>query len=989
MVHGSAEHTCYAGSVSDERVKGTQFGVGPVTPTSPRSGSMASRSLSAQASVPLISADGHVTLDTEPVLSGSDLEPGTRVAQYELIRELGRGGMGVVYAARDLKLGRRVAMKFLRHVDREVLDRFLIEARATAQCSHDNIVIIYEVDEYEGMPYMVLEYLEGRSLRDFMGPFGSGSPMPVSRVVELVLPVARALARAAELGIVHRDLKPENVIVTHNGQVKVLDFGIAKALGAPNVRPRLASQSGIEADLTLTREGAMVGTLPYMSPEQMGMDYIDHRSDLFSLGMIMFEMLSGRHPVEPLTADALTANLLTPTPLPSLRSAVPDAPLDMIRLVDECLKKRKHERLANASELVRRLENLLPGRQGRTLVEGESPFPGLTPFQESDADRFFGRGRDVARMVARVRELPLTGIVGPSGVGKSSFIRAGVGPALKSSGEHWEVVTLRPGRAPLAALATIVERFTTSPIGRAATQPMQVESGQTEHERLIERLRTEPGYLGSLLRSRAAAERSNVLLFVDQFEELYTLVPDPAERRAFTTALAAVADDTAAPLRVVVSMRSDFLDRVGEDARFLEELSRGLVFLSAPDRDGLREALDEPLAMVGYKFETPEMVEDMLYALEGTPGALPLLQFAAARLWDLRDRERKLLTAESYLAIGGITGALATHADEVVHNMSPNAQRLTQKIFRQLVTPERTRAIVELSDIYALADDRTEISRVLDLLVAARLLVVQKRDASGSGTVEIVHESMTTTWPALRRWLDEDQEDTAFLAEIGAAAKQWDAKGRPNGLLWRGEAMDEARRWYTSRPRVLAGRDQAFIDAVLAYARRNKRRRTIMLATAFTMLSLFAVGASIAYVRVRAAEQSATTEAKRANDNLAKLEAEERARKNAEGDAAAAEERKRKAEQAEREKSVDLALSKEELIKKNAELDIKNAELLGLVAEAKTAREKAEAASRKAEAAAAEEKRLKSELQAKLDEEKARVKKLQDEMKKISTQLKE
>jgi eukaryotic-like serine/threonine-protein kinase len=969
-------------------VKGTQFGVGPVTPTSPRSGSAASRSLSQRAPVPLISNDGHVSLDTDPVLPGTDLEPGTRVAQYELIREVGRGGMGVVYAARDLKLGRRVAMKFLRHVDREVLDRFLIEARATAQCNHDNIVIIYEVDEYEGMPYMVLEYLEGKSLRDFMGPFGQGAPMPVSRVAELLLPVARALARASELGIVHRDLKPENVIVTHNGQVKVLDFGIAKALGTPNVRARLASQSE-SSDLTLTREGALVGTLPYMSPEQMGMDHIDHRSDLFSLGMIMYEMLTGRHPVEPLTADALTANLLTPAPLPSLRAALPDAPTDVIRLVDETLKKRKHERIANASEVVRRLEHLLPGRQGRTLVEGESPFPGLTPFQESDADRFFGRGRDVARMVARVRELPLTGIVGPSGVGKSSFIRAGVGPALKTSGEHWEVVTLRPGRAPLAALATIVERFTTRPMGSARANTEPAEAAETEHERLIERLRTEPGYLGSLLRSRASSGRSNVLLFVDQFEELYTLVPDAAERRAFTTALAAVADDTAAPLRVIVSMRSDFLDRVGEDARFLEELSRGLVFLSAPDREGLREALDEPLEMVGYQFESPEMVEDMLYALEGTPGALPLLQFAAARLWELRDRERKLLTSESYLEIGGITGALATHADEVVRNMSANAQRLTQKIFRQLVTPERTRAIVELADIYSLADDSAEISRVLDLLVAARLLVVQKRDATGSGSVEIVHESMTTTWPALRRWLDEDQEDAAFLAEIGAAAKQWDIKGRPPGLLWQGEAMEEARRWYTTRPRALSTRDQAFIDAVLAHARRTKRRRTILLASAFSVLTLFGVGASIAYMRVRSAEQAAMDEAAKATAALANLQAAERAKHNAEGDRAAAEQRKLEAERAEREKSVDLALSKEELIKKNSELDAKNAELVGLIDAAKVAREKAEAASRKAEAAAAEEKRLKSELQVKLDEEKARVKKLQDEMKRISTQLKE
>ncbi|HSD89779.1 MAG TPA: serine/threonine-protein kinase [Kofleriaceae bacterium] len=967
---------------TDERVKATQFGVGPVTPTSPRSGavSQASRALGgARASVPLISGDGSI-LDTEPAQAGVDLVPGTLVAgKYELIRELGRGGMGVVYAARDLKLGRRVAMKFLRHVDQEVLDRFLIEARATAQCNHDNIVIIYEVDQYAGMPYMVLEYLEGKSLRDFMGPFGNGEPLAPSRVVEMILPVARALARAAELGIVHRDLKPENVLVTHNGQVKVLDFGIAKALGTQEVRPKPSSSPG-NRDLTLTREGAMIGTLPYMSPEQMGVDDVDHRSDLFSLGIIMFEMLSGRHPVEPLTADALTASLISGEPVRSVRGAVPDLPEPLIKIVDECLRKNKQQRIASATELVRRLEQLLPGRHGRQLAEGESPFPGLTSFQESDADRFFGRSRDVTRMAARVRELPLTGIVGPSGVGKSSFIRAGVGPALKASGEHWEILTLRPGRQPLAALASIVERFTTRAVGREPTQP-------TDHQQLLARLRAEPGYLGALLRTRASSSRSNLLLFVDQFEELYTLVADANERRAFTAALAAVADDTAAPLRVVVSMRSDFLDRVGEDARFLEELSRGLVFLSPPDRSGLREAIVGPLEMVGYELEGDMMLDHMLDELEGAPGALPLLQFTAAKLWDVRDREHKLLTVASYEAIGGITGALATHADEVVRNMSANAQRLTQKVFRQLVTPERTRAIVELVELQQLSTDRAEIGRVIDLLVAARLLVVQTRRDTEGGSVEIVHESLIARWPMLRRWLDEDQEDAAYLLDLAAAAKQWDAKGRPAGLLWRGDAMLEARRWYGARARALPPRDQAFIDAVLALARRTIRTRRILLASAFSVLAAFAAVASLGYVRVRAAEQNALEETKHTKAALAALEAEEKKRAEAEGHVLTAEEQRRKeedaklaAQAAEMAKAKDLALSREELIQKNAELEQS-------VKDARSARERAEAATKKAEASAAEEKRLQQQLQVQLDAEKARVKKLQDDMKHMSTKL--
>ncbi len=911
------------------------------------------------------------------------LTAGQRVDQYELIRELGKGGMGVVFAARDVKLGRRVAIKFLKEVDREVKERFLVEARATAQCNHENIVVIHQVGEWQSYPFMVLEYLEGLTLRDLIGPFRHGTRMPPSRVIEIALQIARALARAHERAIVHRDLKPENVFVTAAGPIKVLDFGIAKALGG---RDR-AGLAGDSTELLATRAGSMVGTLPYMSPEQMrsATQQLDHRADLWALGIIMFEMLSGRHPIDAVDATTLITNIVLDDPLISIGEVVPDVQESLVRLVDQLIRKRREDRIQSATELVRRLEELLPGRGARRLDEGESPFVGLSAFQFADADRFFGRDRDVVRMVARVRELPLTGVIGPSGVGKSSFVRAGVAPALRASGEMWEMISLRPGRQAMAALASTVQRAMVAPSDRDAS----------EHQFLTERLRSEPGYLGALLRERAQQIQGQLVLFVDQFEELYTLVGDPAERRAFTAALAGVADDPAAPLRVVVSIRSDFVDRLVEDPRFTEELAKGLTFLAPPDADGLREALVSPIEMAGHRFESDEMVSEMLGALANTVGALPLLQFAAAKLWDKRDRTRKLITQDSYRAIGGISGALAAHADDVVGKLPAPAQLLAARVFERLVTPERTRAVVDQSDLHDLASDRAEVDRVIEQLVAGRLLVIQKRDGQDA-TVEIVHESLIARWPKLQRWLDEGHEDGVFVAQLAAAAKQWDAKHRPPGMLWRGDAIDDAKRWYVQRPRALGKREQAFLDAGFALAARGRRAKRFGAIGAFAAMAAIAAGVSIAYVRVRAAEQraqdnaaEATREATRANDAASrataalqeKLQADAR-RLSAEGAKDRAEDDKKRAEDERKRAEDDARRAGGQLAKSREELLVANAGLERALEDAKKARALAEKASREATAATADAKQL----AAKLAE---RVRQLEEEKKKMSTKLKE
>jgi len=812
---------------------------------------------------------------TTPHTAGTavvELHGGMRVGAYELIRELGRGGMGQVWLARDTKLARRVAIKFLASASRELTDRFLVEARTTAAVNHENIVVIHEVDEHAGEPYMVLEYLEGAPLRALM----DGRAFPASRVIEIAVAVVRAVARAHAAGIVHRDLKPENIFVTSEGLVKVLDFGIAKALSSADKPPAGAQSQDLNAS-------GIIGTPQYMSPEQFGMGEIDHRSDLWAVGVILFELLTGKHPLEPFTFTSLLAAAAQPDePVPALASVVADVPERLERAVDRCLRKSKTERFPDAKALLAELEALVPGRLGRKLADDESPYPGLTAFQEQDADRFFGRGRDIIRTITRLRERPLVAIAGPSGVGKSSFVRAGIVPALKASGDDWETYIVRPGRQPLASLAGVLAPLTTAPtIGgtRAQSNPI------AEYESLVDKLTAQPGYLGELLRARAARKNTKILVFVDQLEELYTLVPDVAERRVFTACLAGAADDATSPVRIVASIRSDFLDRAGEHRDFFDELMRGLVFLQPLGRSELREALVRPLDSSGYQLENDDLVETMLGELSTTPGALPLLQFTAAQLWDARDRRAKTLTRSAYDALGGIAGALATHADRVLAEMPSAHHPIAKAVLLRLVTPERTRAIVDLADLQTLAADAGEVRQVVDRLVEARLLVVQTQ---GATTVELVHESLVTSWPALRRWLDEGQEDAAFLAQLATSAKQWEARNHAPGVLWRGDAMEDAQRWARQRPRPLPAREQAFLDAVLALARRGRRVRVAALVAVFTVLAGIAGGGWIAFVRVHAAEQLATARQHQAEDALAKQLAAEKAKDAAERDRTAA-----------------------------------------------------------------------------------------------------
>ncbi|HTN91305.1 MAG TPA: AAA family ATPase, partial [Sorangium sp.] len=590
---------------------------------------------------------------------------------------------------------------------------------------------------------------------------------------------------------------------------------------------------------------------------------IDARADLWAVGIILHELVTGAHPLDPFSAARLVeiVNLDLPMPLASQRR--PDVGA-LGALIDRCLKKRQAERIGSARSLLAELEALLPGRAALALDEDESPFAGLAAFQEADAPRFFGREREVAALVTRLRNQQLVAVAGPSGAGKSSFVRAGVIPALHRSGDRWEAFILRPGHRPLSALVDLLAQIADAESGGATGAPEL-----PDHDALVATLRAQPGHLGARLRARCRREgrRHRILLFVDQFEELYTLGAPAEARAAFVACLAGAADDASSPLRVLLAIRSDFLDRVAEDHHFMTEVTRGLSFLPPMGRDGLREALTRPTEATGHRFETAEMVEHMLGTLESTRSPLPLLQFTASKLWEARDRERRILTQESYARLGGVAGALFAHADAVLSALPLSEQRLARAVLLRLVTPQRTRAVVRMEELRELArvgqgDAAQAIAQVVQHLAGARLLLIETGGEREGTTVELVHESLIDRWAKLGQWLAESEQDAEFLARLRAAAQQWELSGQAEGLLWRDRAAQDARAWYERRRAEqgaewragLGGREERYLLAVVAHCERARRLRRQLTTGVIAALTAFAV--TVSYLAIRAGQQA-------------------------------------------------------------------------------------------------------------------------------------
>jgi WD40 repeat protein/predicted Ser/Thr protein kinase len=748
------------------------------------------------------------------------LRPGRILGnRYRLLEILGRGGMGEVVRALDMKLQVQVALKAVR-ADRIGTDRareaLRQEVRAAREVVSPNVCRIFDLVIDEAEELVSMEYIDGTTLADTLCRRG---PLVFDETREIAFQFLAGLEAIHRAGLVHRDFKPENVMITHAGRVVVMDFGLANT-------PTEGSGRTVS------------GTPAYMAPEQARGDGVDARADVFSAGVVLAEMLS---PGEPGTAtrEAVWRAVREIPP------RVPDGPWASV--LRKSLSADSGQRYESAHALARALETIthrLPG------VDERRPYPGLAPFSLEDSAYFFGREVETERLLRKLERPRLLAVIGPSGAGKSSFLRAGLLPALPPT---WKALVTSPGNHPFQGLAqALAPVFAGDP---DAVQALLRFDEEDTTVRLLQRLRDRHG---------------SAVLIVDQFEELFTLSRFEVQA-AFARLLGRLVVE--ADVRVILSMRDDFLIKC-QTHEALAPAFTDLTPLGTLSESALRRALVQPALACGYRFEDESLIDEMMKEVSLERGALPLLAFAASRLWDRRDREAGLLTREAYREIGGVAGALAQHAEATLEQIGRDRIPLVRELFRNLVTSQATRAVRDRDELLSIFDGnvagiggRSQAEEVMNALVNARLLNSYSISGDATGRqhkVEIVHESLLTAWPRLVQWRTQDAEGAQIRDQLRQAAQLWHERGQSHDLLWSGSTHRELVVWRERYPGALTTTEAAFVKAADRHAARRRRTARLAVGTLLMLVSAVAIATSVLWQRSETSRRLAEAEARRA-----------------------------------------------------------------------------------------------------------------------------
>jgi WD40 repeat protein/energy-coupling factor transporter ATP-binding protein EcfA2 len=728
--------------------------------------------------------------------------PTGAIRGYDLRQVLGAGGFGVVYRAFQTAVDREVAVKVIlpEYANRpEFIRRFEIEAQLVARLEHLHIVPLYDYWREPDGAYLVMRYLRGGSLRDTL----RHGPLDARDADRLIDQVSQALGVAHRQRIVHRDIKPENILLDEERNFYLSDFGIAKDL---------------LHDRDATRSGVITGSPGYISPEQALGQELTPRSDLYSLGVVMYEVLAGRHPFQGLAPAAQIARHLTER-LPSLRAEQPGLPEALDPVIQTVTAKPPEDRYPDARSFAIALRDALSGRTAQVtvplvapvVVDLTNPYKGLRAFESADAADFFGREALTERLLARLREdveaARFLAVVGPSGSGKSSVVKAGLLPALREGAlpgsDRWFVVEVVPGSHPLDELEIGLLRV-------AADRP----SG------LMEQLRRDERGLLRAARLAVPAEDGEVLLMIDQFEELFTGQADRGEAEQLLRVVHAAALDPRSRVRVIITLRADFYDRPllhPDFSRLMQPRTEVVLPLNAEE---LADAIRKPAEHAGAELE-PGLVEAIVADVREQPGALPMLQYALTELFERREGRR--LTKAAYDATGRVSGALARRAEDVFVHLDGVQQAAARQLFLRLVTlgegTEDTRRRTLHGELKALDVDQPALDAVLQAFGKSRLLLFDRDPATREPTVEVAHEALLREWRRLRGWLDESRADVRMQRLLGAAAREWAQAQRDPSFLLRGTRLAQFGGWAAASKVALAQDERAYLEASSAERR--------------------------------------------------------------------------------------------------------------------------------------------------------------------------
>jgi WD40 repeat protein/serine/threonine protein kinase len=708
-----------------------------------------------------------------------------KIGNYSILKQIGTGGFGEVYLARQEVINRDVAMKVIlpTHANQpEFIQRFQQEAEIIAKLENPHIVPLYDYWRDPDGAYLVMRYIRGGNLADKLTTHGA---MEMEAAAKLLEQIAEALYVAHRNRVIHQDIKPANILLDDDGNAYLTDFGIARDL---------------EGNINLAEDASntMHGSPKYISPEHLRRKEITYRSDIYSLGLVMYEVLTGSPPYEGQQLLELLQHHVR-TPLPSLQEKAPHLPIELNQPIIQASVKDPLGRYENvlkfAQDFRKAVNNVV--YQGSSSAKGVfapgkvyelsedtgrldvfKPYKGLAAFQESDSHEFYGRDGLVDELIKRMVEKGefsrFLAVVGSSGSGKSSLVRAGLIPALRK-GEivgfpqyfSTMVPTANPMRSLEGAILKVAKSFPSELMS-------SLEKGEYQLNKMLE---------------LALPKDGEMLLFIDQFEEVFTLVESEAERRRFLNVIYEALTAENSKLRVIIAMRADFLDRPLSYQGWGNMVRERTEIVPPLKPAELRETIEKPAEKAHLILDeglTDMIMEDM----SQQAGALPLLQYTLSQLYE--KREGLMLTTKAFLEMGKISGALAKRAEEIYQGLREDEQEVAKIVFTRLVrvgSQSRTRQHVLLSEVFTLDSANPAIREMVNIYGEQRLLTFDYDAITRFPTLELAHEALIGSWETLKKWLDENEGALRIQDRLSSDSKQWQEQEKDSSFLASGTRL--------------------------------------------------------------------------------------------------------------------------------------------------------------------------------------------------------